>query len=524
MAGVFAAWDFFENIPPPQEPPPIEIFIRPVTVLKEAEDCDFTGKIIFDTSASNSSTIEREAEGNGTSISCEAPRSSRPLAVWLRRKGGPIHLENQEGEKLPQTVSKIREEPLFVWTLMGEFNPQQQPATIVFKETVSSAPPASVDCILFTDQKIEDKDSFLTSVEPLEIDPTWATSDFRNASEAWGFNLPPTEALFARATSRVVRVTLPDWDEDRFRKMTAGLLELENTRRIILNFPNWPEAMDADADGFLDQKNKDAYIELVRRFAEIALEGENAANRFYFELFDRLDQQYYTDLVAKKETHRVADLARIYLAIAAEIHTINPKAKVGGAAAGITADTGFHDQFIAITAPALDFYSIQSDANRGGELIYTIKGYLKKNSAERNIPLIISASQHSEAVLDAWFLIKAFSNGADCAIATGSRKPGEGEGEDSGSRLLYETLEMKFSSLCAAFHTSEPDSLAALTSQDRNSLFLAHNGTRARDLILPPGSWTGFLLKDGAKIAEPVKISTQFLFPKGSALYLERED
>ncbi|WP_411826805.1 hypothetical protein [Luteolibacter sp. AS25] len=528
---VYAAYEYFQNIPVGLEPPPVEIVSPPLTLLKEAENCDFNGQTVSDTGASNFSAIESGNEIEAFALNCEIPESDRVLSIWVRKKGGRIAISAPGGGIISGSLTDSSNESGFSWSHLGKIRPADLPESLVFHKIEGEGVPVSIDCILFADHEIENKDSLLTSLEALQIDPTRAISDFRNGSEAWGYNLPVAVDPGEIPPSCVLRVTLRNWDEESCREMVASFLEKGKTAKIILNFPGWPDEMDADGDGYLDESSKQDYSELVTRLSGVVLESPQAKGRVFLELFHRPEGKYYHELVDKKKIHRVAELARIYLSTAEEIRKNHPEAKIGAIAAVISPDSGFHDQFIAMTAPALDFYAIQADIRQGTEFIYTIKGHLKKNSVSRRIPLLISDIDSdqkggvTELVPNTWFLIRAFLHGAETAfVSMNGFSPSIDEQEDGHAfHQLHDILNIRFSGLCAAFQTTDPESLSALTTQDQKSLLLVYKGAMDRDLILPSGSWAGYLLEGNSSKFREISIDGIFKLPGRSILCLERK-
>ena len=203
-------------------------------------------------------------------------------------------------------------------------------------------------------------------------------------------------------------------------------------------------------------------------------------------------------------------------------------------------NTDFHEQFIALTAPELDFYSIHlyvsgdpkdsdshilSKADKIDYPVEMVKKILAKNSKDREIPVSVneyniawSWETREErmttgfgAVWDAWFMMTLFSSGADSAAAWNESDGIYGKFSQDGERRpaahLYHVLNTEFTGPIARLETDEPDDIAALTTEAGDRLLISHRGLRDRKIVLPEGKWTGWMVGEG--MDERLEISVE---------------
>ena len=322
----------------------------------------------------------------------------------------------------------------------------------------------------------------------------------------------------------------------------------------MVNIPNWPDWMDEDKDGFLDEERESEYTSLVARFAEIAWEFPAARERMLFEITNERDNLYHADLVREKKKHRVSDLARIYLSAAQSIRRVAPGARIGGPSVANSYNMDFHELFIAITAPELDFYSthiyISGDKRESDSRIFArsdasypmrkIREILDRNSNGRHIPLSLNEyniawgwedreprmTETFGAVWDASFIMTAFAAGADSAAAWNEGDGIYGKFSPDGKRRpsahLYHVLNTKFTGPCGIVETEDPELITTLATESGNSLLIAHRGLRARSITLPEGNWTGWILKPGSETPAEITVSATTELPACSLIFLER--
>ncbi len=516
---------------------------------------------------------------------CEIPASEKPLTVWLRRKGGAVQVKTTgpEGQKESDWVYKSQED--FTWTAFGEIPPGAEGRQLTAIGNNNEKETVSIDCVLFSEDPVEDKDALLTPLPVVSIDPTKTTASFRSAPALWGLNLysggdpvsladPGYMENMAYLAPHSVRVhnagKMEDsgksrhglldtkahgWDEKKVRLAIVGLLEMKHAGEIFLNIPNWPEWMDTDKDGFLDEDKAAEYVDLVGRFAEIVWEFPEARKRVLFEVTNERDKLYHENLVDKKQPHRVAELARVYIQCSLRIRKVAPGARVGGPAVANAYNADFHEQFIALTAPELDFYSIhlyvsgdpkESDSrilSKADNIDYPVemvRRILAKNSQGRVIPVSVNEYNIAwtwetrekrmttgfGAVWDAWFMMTLFSSGADFAAAWNERDGIYGkfsqEGERRPAAHLYHVLNTGFAGPIARLETDEPDDIAALVTEKGDRLLISHRGLRDRKITLPEGKWTGWMLGKGMDAQKEIAAEGGMDLPGVSLLYLER--
>ena len=566
-------------------PAPAEIAPDPVHFLIEAEDCEILGETAEDGKASGSAFVKRQSGSDQLVVRCDIPASEKPLSVWLRRKGGAVQIKTSSAESQNEGSWVYQVEEQFAWTSFGEIPAGGEGRQLIAICNNKEDETVSIDCILFSDEPLDDKDALLTPLPSVGIDPTKTTGGFRSASALWGVNQfsggdpktltdPSYIENLGYLAPKLMRVhnegTLEDsgksrhglldfksrtWDERKIRMSVIALLELENIGDIVINIPNWPEWMDADEDGFLDDDKAAKYVALVGRFAEIVWEFPAARERVLFEITNELDNLYHADLVAGKNPHRVAELARIFLQCSLHIRQVAPGARIGGPSVANSYNTAFHEQFIAYTAPELDFYSIHlyassnpkdsdsrilSTADEVADPVKTVKAILAKNSKGREIPVSVNeyniarSGEASEArmtsgfgaVWDAWFMMTLFSAGADSAAAWNENDGIYGKFSPDGERRpashLYHVLNTEFTGPVARLETEEPEEIAALTTEAGDRILISHRGLRDRKITLPEGKWRGWMLGKGMDVPHEISVEGETDLPGVSLLYLEK--
>ncbi len=558
-------------------PPPLAHFL-------EAESCSVQGEISESPRASGTSFVKRQSGSYEPVLRCAIPVSEKPLNVWVRRNGGGTQMKISDGDGQIDGPWAYDQQEQFVWTSFGEVPPGGEGRELTFIGNNKENETVSIDCLLFTEGSVDDKDSYLTPLPPLAIDPARISGKFRTAPEVWGVNLFSAGDLetledaaymenLAHLAPHLVRVhnagKLSDskenrhgfidlknktWDEEKVRAVIAGLLDLREVGEIMINIPLWPDWMDEDKDGFLDEKRESEYASLVARFAEIAWEFPAARERMLFEITNERDNLYHADLVREKKKHRVSDLARIYLSAAQSIRRVAPGARIGGPSVANSYDMDFHELFIAITAPELDFYSthiyISGDKRESDSHILArsdasyplgkIREILDRNSTDRHIPLSLNEyniawgwedreprmTETFGAVWDASFIMSAFAAGADSAAAWNEGDGIYGKFSPDGKRRpsahLYHVLNTKFTGPCGIVETEDPELITTLATESGNRLLLAHRGLRTRSITLPKGTWTGWILKSASETPVEISVSDETELPACSLLFLER--
>jgi len=557
----------------------------PAHFFLEAEDCEILGEKEEDGKASGSGFVGRQSGSYQPVIRCEIPASEKPLTVWLRRKGGAVQTKTSTGGEQEESPWVHETEEQFVWTSFGEIPSGGGSRMLTAIGNNKNDETVSIDCILFSEGPVEDKDAFLTPLPSVSMDPSKTTGGFRSAPGLWGMNLfsggdpkalsdPGYIENMAYLAPRLVRVhnagKMEDsgknrhglldiksrtWDERKVRLAISGLLESQNTGEIVINIPNWPEWMDTDKDGFLDDDKATEYVALVGRFAEIVWEFPAAHERVLFEITNERDKLYHADLVAGKKPHRIAELARIFIQCSLRIRQVAPGARIGGPSVANPYDTAFHEQFIAYTAPELDFYSVHmyvsgdpketdsrilSRADAAMQPVKAVKAILAKNSKGREIPVSVNEyniawswetreprmTNGFGAVWDAWFLMSLFSAGADSAAAWNENDGIYGkfspEGERRPASHLYHVLNTEFAGPIARLETREPDDIAALATESGDRLLISHRGLRDRRITLPEGKWTGWMLGKGMDVRREITVDGETDMPGVSLIYLER--
>ena len=552
----------------------------------EAESCEGFGDEMIDGKASSLGYVNLQSGSYQPVIQCDIPASEKPLSVWLRHKGGALQVKTSVAGEQQEGPWVYGEEDQFVWSPFGEIPAStKQNRQIIVIGNDNKEQSVSIDCILFSEAPVDDKDSLLSPLLPVSIDPSKTTGDFRSAAKLWGVNLfsgsdPETLAdpgyienmsFLAPHSVRVHNAAQMDdskksrhglidlkaraWDEAKVRVMVIGLLDLQKSGEIVINIANWPQWMDEDGDGILDEAHQAEYVALVGRFAEIIWEIPMAREQVLFEITNERDNPYHADLVSQNKPHRAAELARIFLKCAARIRESAPGAKVGGPSVANSYNTDFQEQFIAYTAPSLDFYSmhlyasgdpdesdsrILAQADAAMNPVTTAKEILAKNSKGREIPISVNEyniawswetreprmTNGFGAVWDAYFMISMFSAGADSGAAWNENDGIYGKFSPENKRRpasqLYHTLNTEFGDPIALLDTGESQDIAAITTQSADRLLIAHRGLRTRKIILPPGKWSGWMLGKDIDTPREFSAENETDLPGISLLYLKK--
>lgn len=540
-------------------------------VFIEAEACEVLGEKAEDAKASGLASVKTKPGSAPALLRCDIPASGKTLSIWLRRKGGAVQISTTSGDVIEGRLSAIVAEEQFAWTLFGEIPSGEEGRELIVsgdgKETVF------VDGILFCEDPLSDKDALLTPLPPVSIDPANTTGGFRSAPNLWGVNVSSASAAdlvgdVASHSPGLVRLSSEtnmgepdnnphglfdsetrDWDAQKIRGAVQSLLNLGDDSKIFINIPNWPEWMDADGDGFLDDDKNEDYVTMVGRFAEIVWEIPAARSRVLFEIGNGLDEIFYEKPVGEKKPHRIAELGRLFIQCSLSIRSAVPDARVGGPSAGNGLNTAFHEQFIALTAPELDFYSFhlhaggdsqESDsrillkADEIADSVNQVEEILGKNSRGRKIPVFVSEygfglSDDAETpkigsgfdtVCNAWSAMSLFAAGAEsAAISYPSYKTG---GKRLSSEYLTNVLNSEFKGSIASLDTGDPEDISALVTEGGEHILICHRGLRARKINIPKGKWKGWIVSEGMDMPQEISAEAETDLPGISVLYLAK--
>ncbi len=130
------------------------------------------------------------------------------------------------------------------------------------------------------------------------------------------------------------------------------------------------------------------------------------------------------------------------------------------------------------------------------------------------------------AVWDAWFVMTLFSAGADSAAAWNENDGIYGKFSPDGALRpashLFHVLNTEFAGEIARLETAEPADIAALTTKDGDRILISHRGMRNREIILPEGKWTGWMLGKGIDAPEEITVEGGTSLPGISLMYLAR--
>ncbi|ANE46422.1 hypothetical protein SY83_09190 [Paenibacillus swuensis] len=242
------------------------------------------------------------------------------------------------------------------------------------------------------------------------------------------------------------------WDSAKIKQALSGLSR--NHPTLVINIPGWPDWMDTDDDGYLDNDQVEAYAAFSADLVRIV----NVEHKFkvkYWEPTNERDDPYYVHLYNKQEPDRLDELIHIYNVTAKAMKAVDPDIQTGGLA---FARGDLYDQvrrFVqgSINEGTLDFLSYHfyasGDLGQSDEYIYDrvnpkdasvnslakhtkdIRAIVDQASPKRHIPIWMDEynvswswtnndprmSNHKGAVFDAISMIYAQRSGADGTMA-----------------------------------------------------------------------------------------------------------
>lgn len=232
------------------------------------------------------------------------------------------------------------------------------------------------------------------------------------------------------------------WDEEKILEALAGAEELDAT--AIQCIPSWPDWMDVDDDGLLDEDMYDDFAEFCAELVYIInITGEY--NVEYWEPTNEKDNEYYVNVATSEREETFMELITIYNMAVEAMKEVDPTIKTGGLSFARGDLTDMVEMFVEETVEAgtLDFLSYHfyavGDASATYEEIFNrassslvnhtsdIRDILDEYSPDTYIPLFVDEFNifwawdisadgmitYQAGVFDALCLIYANLSGAD---------------------------------------------------------------------------------------------------------------
>jgi len=192
------------------------------------------------------------------------------------------------------------------------------------------------------------------------------------------------------------------WEPERIAE-TLDAASLPNAE-VLITIGRWPDWMDKDKDGQLDEDCYQAFAQLCADLVRIVNIDQKRGVR-YFEITNERDFVYWLRQKKEGAPMQVDKLAKIYLLCSEAMKKVDPSIKTGGPAAcrGDLIDP--LRQFALLTAPELDFLSYHEyatgDAKEPDISIYDKTNWIGKNIGQVRAMLDeVSPNRHIELHLN----------------------------------------------------------------------------------------------------------------------------
>ncbi len=279
------------------------------------------------------------------------------LAVWIRRRGGPVCLKavHADGQKELQWAWSEPEE--WTWTRMGAWTREELgDHVVIIRGEESDADDPAVDCVVFVPADAPEpaaapppaaRPGFQPRAElpadRVDIAIDWDQAVGRVTARHWGVNCyemaypqrmgdPGLQSYLASLGPALVRVHHGDlankwtdadaraWDTDAIRQ--AFDHQAFDGAQIMLNIPEWPKWLHDR--GPLPAEKYDAFLELIGDLVRL-LRDEVGVEIAYWEVLNERDNMY-------EKADRLDELWDLQNRVMAAIRAADPAAKVGGPA------------------------------------------------------------------------------------------------------------------------------------------------------------------------------------------------
>jgi hypothetical protein len=192
------------------------------------------------------------------------------------------------------------------------------------------------------------------------------------------------------------------WEPSRIKE-TLDAASLPNAE-VLITIGRWPDWMDKDKDGQLDEDCYQAFAQLCADLVRIVNIDQKRGVR-YFEITNERDFVYWLRQKKQGTPLQIDKLAKIYLLCADAMKKVDPSIKIGGPAAcrGDLIDP--LRQFALLTAPELDFFSYHTYATgiatEPDASIYDKTNWIRKNIGQVRAMLDeVSPKRHIELFLN----------------------------------------------------------------------------------------------------------------------------
>lgn len=309
--------------------------------------------------------------------------------VWLRHRNGAVCLKAVEAGTQVELGWAWSAPEEFTWSHLGPFPAARLAGGLVVirGDREAGRPDTELDCVVLSGAASMPADPPLAARAGVEaVGIAWDAPVATTTRLGFGLNLfqafnvevqsdPRYRAALARMRPGFVRLhhagqgaasSEPHglWDVANRRFDAAKIAKLCPLWRgiapeIMMNISGWPEWMDADRDGLLDEDRIADYAaacaELVRL---VNIEGRVGIR--WWETSNERDGAYW---LQDGKPKRTADLARIHAACAAAMRAVDPGIAVGGPAATRPDKREELAAFAAAAGPSLEFLSFHAYAS-----------------------------------------------------------------------------------------------------------------------------------------------------------------
>ncbi len=316
-----------------------------------------------------------------------APRGE--VHVWLRHRYGPVCLKTHVDGKQVELGWDWSSGEEFAWAHFGPFPAARLAGglLVIRGDADASRPETQLDCLVLSDAAAMPADPPLAAREGVEtVAIAWDASVATTSGLSFGLNLfqafnvemlsdPRYRAGLQAMRPGFVRLHNAGqgadsrephglWDHAGRRFDAAKIAKLCPLWRglapdLMMNISGWPDWMDVDGDGLLDEASIPVYAaacaELVRL---VNIEGRVGIR--WWETSNERDSVYW---LRDGQPKRTAELARIHAACAAAMRAIDPTIAVGGPAATRPDKRDELAAFATAAGPSLEFLSYHAYAS-----------------------------------------------------------------------------------------------------------------------------------------------------------------
>ncbi len=342
---------------PTDKPPGIN---APAGTLVEAEGNPISATIVEDTLASGGKGLT-SANAWQPIFSAMPPADAQEFTVWARHKSGPIQIKLKSGGKTTEKKWIYETPETFRWSNMGRYKrSEMDEGIIIIRSSKRPQPDPVLDCVVFSPDatalpvgQTAPLAKVLPSTEPdasaapitMTASVNWSQRISKITREVWGVNDyeilnpqnaadPEFQSFLASMSPALIRIhngALSErWTDEKTRawdieKIKAGFAASTGygKAKIIFNIPTWPRWM-APQNAPLPVEKHAELATLIGKLV-IAMRDEVKQPIAYWEILNETEITY-------EKAGRLDEMWTLLNTLAAEIHRVDPSAKVGGPA------------------------------------------------------------------------------------------------------------------------------------------------------------------------------------------------